>query len=495
MKVLFLQENGFSESIGICCLSAFLKQHGHDCDLNLLSHTDDIFKDIENYKPDLIGFTCFTGMEQSTYKMIRFIKKNVDVPVVLGGPHPTFYPECLDQVSELDFICRGEGEYPLVELLDKLKNGGDPTKIKGISGRWKGKTFHNPIAPMNPDINVLPMPDREIYYKYKFIKDLSFKRFLSSCGCPYNCTFCNQPKLRKEYEDVYKIKRSAFLRRKKVDNLIKEIKYIQERYPLTRVHFSDDLFSSNKIWLKEFAEKYPKEIGLPFSCNQRFDCFSESIAQLLKKANCYAVQLGLETGSERLRNEVMHKNVTNKQIYDSARILKKYGIKILTTNILGLPGETLDEALQTVEVNIKIGTDFIRTNSLMPFPGTEITDYAIQEGYLEKGYSLDNLNTSAPMHFHCKTPYENELKNILSLFYYMVKFPKLYNLLKRVIKVKHNAFIRSLGIVNSFQDVIYFKSNLLASFRFATNTLMKGKGERGFHWYPALSFKKKKQPT
>src|SRR4029453_2565680 len=164
--------------------------------------------------------------------------------------------------------------------------------------------------------------------------------------------FCHAPLIRNIYRQETK---SDYLRRKSVPRTVAEIKYLANRYPLNHVHFSDDLFfiRNNYRWLEEFADLYPREVGIPFNCNIRYDSVNQHAADLLEQANCYGAAVGLESGNEEIREVVIRKRSKNEHIVEGARLLREKGIKVLTTNMIGLPGETLENALETVQLNME----------------------------------------------------------------------------------------------------------------------------------------------
>lgn len=476
MKVLFIQENALAESLGLCSLSACLKQAGYECDLFLTSHTENLFGAVADYSPDLIGFNVFTGMQKYLFSLIKELKQRFKVPIVIGGPHPTFYPnECFEECPEIDMVCRGEGEQVLLSLVKALRDGTDYTNIPGLWVKKNGNIMDNAIAPLNIDVDSLPLPDRSIYFKYRFIKDFPLKRFISGYGCPYRCAFCNQPFFEKEYKKQYNVGKHVFIRNKSVDRIIEEILQVKGVASMTRVHFSDDLFAVNRRWLREFAEKYPYHIQTPFSCNMRFDLIDEEMADLLKRANCFGVTCGIESGNDYIRNNIVGKKLSNEQIIQGARHLHNQGIKVLTSNIIALPGETLENAIETLRLNQKIKANFIRMNTLIPFPKTELTNYAIKHGYLPKDFNLKDIAIADPTHVYCKTDVENEFKNLCSLVLILLKLPILNRFIHYILRLKHNAFIRVLGILNVLQEIIFFKINLIQVIRFYMNTSRKDK--------------------
>jgi len=263
MKVLFVQNNGIQESIGVANLSGILKANGHDVDLLLVSHTPDLIGAIRQHDPGLVAFSALTGVHHSIEALAVTIKQHFSVPIIVGGPHPTYSPEMIHRPG-IDIICRGEGELAMLELAEALEHDRDVTAIRNLHVKTRsGRIHRNDIRPAVP-LDELPMPDRELYYKYKFLRDMPMKRFISSMGCPYPCTFCHEPVIRSLYRTETK---SDYVRRKSVPRAVAEIKYIKDRYSLRHVHFSDDLFfiRNSYKWLEEFAELYPREVGIPFN--------------------------------------------------------------------------------------------------------------------------------------------------------------------------------------------------------------------------------------
>jgi radical SAM superfamily enzyme YgiQ (UPF0313 family) len=170
-----------------------------------------------------------TGVHHSIEKLAVTIKRQLNIPIIVGGPHPTYSPEMIFG-DGIDIICQGEGELALLELADALEHDRDVTKIRNLHVKTRNGTVHrNDLRPAVP-LDELPFPDRELYYKYPFLRDMPMKRFISSMGCPYPCTFCHEPVIR----DLYKKNtQSEYVRRKSVARAVAEIKYIKDQRPLS----------------------------------------------------------------------------------------------------------------------------------------------------------------------------------------------------------------------------------------------------------------------
>ena len=495
MKTLFIQNNGIQESIGVANLSGILKANGHETNLLLVSHTPDLMGAIRAYDPGLIAFSALTGVHHSIQRLAIDIKHHFNIPIIVGGPHPTYSPEMILQPG-IDIICRGEGEHAMLELAEALEHDGDVTGIRNLHVKTRNGTIHkNPIRPAVP-LDELPPPDRELYYKYKFLRDMPMKRFIASMGCPYPCTFCHEPVIRAMYKQDTK---SDYVRRKSVRRIVDEIKYIKERYPLRHVHFSDDLlFIRNSYkWLEEFAEIYPREVGIPWNCNIRYDSVREHSADLLEKAMCYGAAVGLESGNQDIRERVIRKQSKNEHIVEGARLLREKGIKVLTTNMVGLPGETLDNALETVELNMVLKSNYVRANTFLLFPGLPLVEYAKEKGYLDKDFDIEK-HVAEATEINIKTPYDKEFRNVAALFWLLVKFPRSWlPFCKKLVSLPDNVIFRLIGSFNMCQELLFYRVRPIPALRYFRNTVLmthKSQLSMTMRMWPSL-FKRKQEET
>lgn len=476
MRVLFIQFSGIQESIGIAALAACLEKAGHEADVLLMSHCGDLPKEIESYGPGLIGFSALTGAHEELMELGRFIKANTDIPTIMGGPHATYYAEEIAAEDGMDFICRGEGEEPIVELVERLSRGENATAVSNIWAHTPDGWIKNDLGLLVENLDARPIPKREIYYKYDFLRKMPLKRLVTGIGCPYPCSFCHSILLKREYEG-----KGKFVRRKSVQRVIDEVLYIKKYAPLRRVHFSDDTFTLNTKWLEEFAEKYPSQAGVPFTCNARLDCKLDAI-DLLAAAGCGGVQLGFESGSQRIRREYLKKGWSNEQATEVVRRFKKRGIKTLATNMVALPGETMEDAVSTVHWNAKLDFDYTRCNVFMPFPRLDLTRIAQDQGLLEYGFGLKDYKSDALNPVFNKE-HSDELVNLANLFYLAVKSAWLRGfILKHLIRLKPNKLFDFIGRLNLFQEYFFFDMRPLSSWNYFKNTLGAFRGFRYGAW-------------
>ena len=182
--------------------------------------------------------------------------------------------------------------------------------------------------------------------------DLRFpwKKFSTGRGCIHACSFCWNPTV----ADLYHSSRGSFTRRKSPRRAVDEVLAVKEKYPLRNVHFSDDLFTVRSAWLEEFAPLYRKEVGIPFSCNSSIELATERNMRALAEAGCRCVCIGVETGNERLRSKILNKTVTNEDVRRAADTIHRFGMEVATFNMLAAPGESLQDAFDTIALNQQI---------------------------------------------------------------------------------------------------------------------------------------------
>ena len=459
-RLLFIQDNGVNENLGVMSIAGVLRAHGHNVDLILQDEHPKNYVDlIHQYNPDLIGFSFMTGNRNWAFTTAKKIKQHVNKPIIFGGVHTTLFPEDID-FNYVDYLCMGEGEYPLLELMNALENDDDCSNIQNLWMNRNGSVIKNPLRDLIRDFDSLPLPYREIYYKYPFIRDLPIKRFVAGIGCPYRCTFCHNPMQKKLFAG-----KGPFVRKKSVERIIKEVLDVKERFVLRRVHFSDDTFTLDKKWLADFLEAYKKEIAIPFSCNIRIDQVNEDVARRMSESGCWGVAFGIESGNEKIRNGLLKKNLKDQDIIVNTKAIKKHGIKVRTTNLMGLPGETIEDAFKTIEINQKINVDYTGANVLVPYPKTEIVDYAIERGLLPADYSIHCFNQVLRRAL-IKSPYAREFENLCALFNLTVKFPFLTPLTRRLIRFPFPKLFSFLRLWEALENMLYHQLFNFAGFRY-----------------------------
>ena len=433
-KLLFIQDIQY-EYLGPIYISAMLKSAGHDCRVAIGSELANFEAAIEDYRPDMVGFSIMSSSAAWAAKIGLQIKNKYDLPTIFGGVHPTFYPEYIKNQG-VDMLIRGEGEEAALDIMNCLSQRKDFGGISNLIYKKDGRIIENEIGSLQPDLDIYPFADRKLYQPEfrRHNMDFSVRHVITSRGCPFDCAFCQAPALRHIYKGKY-------LRMRKADKVLEELRLLKDTTDTGSIYFVDDTFGLDFNWIKDFLPLYAERIGLEFSCMVRADVLrkNKDYAKLLKSSGCRMVAFGLESGSERIRNGLLKKQVRNEDIAAAASLLHDVGIKFRAYNMLGLPGETLDEALETMQLNIDIKADYPWCSIYLPLKDTALANRALAEGFLDKDYFNSNDKRSF---FSGSSPLQSkdikEICNLQRFFQTAVLWPKSFPLIKRLIKLPPN---------------------------------------------------------
>ena len=409
MKILFIYSFDDIQSVqtpirswasvqfGISYISSMLKFHGHQTQLLVLGNNQ--WKDsikllrtsMEEFAPRLV---CFTAV----YSQYAFIKKIAsltksqwpDKYLIIGGAHATLRP---DEVigGPFDSVCIGEGEHPTVELCGQLECQNEPHDIANL---WikslNGDIERNKPRDFLQDLDLLPFPDREMWkpwMKEQFGGELAV---LLGRGCPYDCTYCSNHALRNVAQGKYVRMRSS-------ENILQEVAFLHKTCPHSSIYFEVETIALNKTWMVELCSQLTTfnstiSHAISYGCNIRISpqSMDESLFIALEKANFYKINIGLESGSEKIRRDVLKRKYSNDDFWEIVSLARKHGLKIIVFNMIGLPGESLDDHKETVLLNRRCQPDGHYTGIFYPYPGTELYNTCIQQGLIQGTLDVPN---------------------------------------------------------------------------------------------------------
>ncbi len=436
MHLLFIIKEIDNEPQGIMHISSLLKQAGHQTSLAVATEEDPVEVALR-LKPDVVGYTVYTGTQNYYLDLNRQIKAQLPgVFSIFGGPHPTFFPEMIEHQG-VDGICVGEGEYATLDLLKALQAGAEIADISNWHFKLNGEIVRNPVRPLltSEQLDELPFPDRDLLYDvHPASRRNKIRPFITGRGCPYSCTYC----FNKAYRDLYRGLGKA-MRRRSVEGVIQEIQAVRKRYPLEFITFMDDTFILNRQWLQKFAVHYKAEVGLPFWCQVRADLVTDEMMALFKDAGCVSVSFGLEAGNDGLRNAILKRNMSREQILEASRIFRQHRIAFMTNNMLGLPTGSLETDFETLELNVQCRPSYANVFLFQPYPKTELGEWAYREGWMAG--SFDDLSGSVSddtiLRFGSQSE-KRQIENLQKLFAFAVEFPFLVPLVKLLIKLPRN---------------------------------------------------------
>jgi len=464
-KIVFYQQYAVPY-FGILSLAARLRNAGFKTDVviqSLEKHPVDLLKRMD---AKIIGISVLSTEHDWLIDTVKAMRREIpDAIIIIGGMHAILYPEEILSQTAADIVCHSEGEEVLLKTiaeLDKPEPKWD--SIEGLSYRDDKGVIRATRRAALVQFDDKIVEDRSIYYdRYPALSRDIVHRFFSSRGCPYKCSFCYNSKVQELFSE-----KGVYVRRKSVKNFIKEITLQCSKYPIKSIFFYDDLFTCDKIWLNKFLEIYRKEINIPFMCTTRADIVDENLAGMLASAGCRTASFGIETGAYGIRKDILKKNISDEQIIRCGCLLKREGINVQTSNMFCIPGETLDDAYKTIELNIKANADFVFSALLMPFPKTEIAEYCIKNNYLKPDYSLKDIRPSFLNSSILDMPDKNAIINVHRLAYFFVRYPLFYKICRKIVRFSF------LGIFFSF---VFMLSNLI-----------RHKQERGITLFSALRY-------
>jgi len=423
--------------IGLMSISAVLKQNGYRADVLIESSPQRIGKYVRQREYALVGFPVMIGEEKLMLQRAAAVKAfSPETKIILGGMYPTLQPEAALRSSMVDYICRGEGEYPILELIRALKGDGDDETILNLWGRRNNRVFKNELRELN-NLDWMPHLDFSLYRRYTDMYHNPSKTYIVSRGCPYACSFCYNKTLRQTFKEC-----GSYIRVKKARRVVEEIEHIKHHARLETLFLMDDTFLISRTVLLEFSELFPK-LDVELVVMVRADQINERTVMLLKKCRTRCVLLAIETGDENYRMNILNKKVSNAQIIDAVRLLKAKGILVVSLNMMGLPNETVDMALLTVDLNIKAGVDFASIGFYCPYPGVWLTEYAARIYGLDDGFTanLPSDYTSRPL---LPLPEAERLLNIQRLASFVVRFRRFRKLLPILLNLPPNFLFESI---------------------------------------------------
>jgi radical SAM superfamily enzyme YgiQ (UPF0313 family) len=436
-RILFTQLQPYAYP-GLYYICGALKAAGHKYEVIAGNNFEYMADRVRVFEPDLIGFPCFTGIHRDVLAVAARLKNEFPrCKILLGGIHPTLFPQIIKDKS-VDFVCRGEGEQPICELLDALAAGAKTYDIPNISWKENGKIHENEMRPLVDPLDSLPFPDYSIYSAIPSIAGDTYPAVFMIRGCPFSCTYCHNSNQRKIFSG-----KGKYVRAFSVERILAEAESVLRFYPKARAIFlGADTLGNDMAWLTELLTKYRARFKLPYTCLIRPEFINENLVKLLKETNCHMLAFGVESGSGRVRRELLGRNYSNQQLLDAAALLKKYGIKFRTYNMIGLPTETREEMIETLKLNIKIRPEYPWCSIFTPYPETKLSELCIENGFLDDDFTYDDVPTSFFNGSVLKKVDNNFILNLHSFFQLSVMFPSLYPVVSRFLVLPHNRFFR-----------------------------------------------------
>ena len=460
-KIVFVMYNILStERMSVMLLSALAKKYFPQVECDVIVWSDGRFEErIKDHKPDIIAYSTMTG-EHSYYlsiaKEVKTIEKKIGKKIfqIMGGPHCTFAPEVL-QGSALDAIGVGECDEAWVELLSALEAG---RSINGISNIVTQENFENTVKPSdmkkenyvkyrainmtertckdpinhNGCLDYLPFLDWELYIQktgFEKTNAILKRTIMTRRGCPFPCTYCFNRVFNALYSGMGKT-----IHNYSIDRVIEECKWVGRQWPTEFWKIYDDIaFFSSKgkegERLREFAEKWRREINLPFFVLTRADLVSHDpdILKILKEAGCRSCTMSIEGGNEYVRNRVLERSMPNEDIIAAHNLAWDLDITTFSNVIFSvptkdeevkkykLPEKSIDRDIESVALAIKAKVHFLECPQLYPYPGTKLGKYCQDAGFFDGDLSKLQQSYQNISPLDCFTDKEKRMSQNLAL--------------------------------------------------------------------------------
>lgn len=420
-KILFIYPNteGYPMiPLGISTLSSILKLHKHEVDLfdttfmlgnfedlksrenlNIVQKVDtsefwgrderknvkkELLTKINDFHPDIIGFSMIENNYHYAKILFAEIKQNFDIPIIVGGVFPTIGTKYFLEDENVDIICYGEGEQALIELMQKIENNEKISDIQNLIIK-KNNEVQSDNTRKFYNLENYCFPDWEIFDVRHLMKPFMGKmwkigNFGTSRGCSHKCSYCINHLYQKKFKNAGK-----YYREKPLDLVIQEILNMKNRYSLELILFYDENFcimKNNRF--KEFCKEYKKQIDLPFLIQTCADTLlREERIRMLKDAGCVTITMGIEAGNEEIRRKILNKNISNDVYIRAFKNCRKYGIRTTGNVMLGLPNETEENIIETINFCKQCNPDSIGIAIFVPFYGTKLREMCIREGLMD----------------------------------------------------------------------------------------------------------------
>lgn len=431
MRVLFVApQPGHTQPFGVMMLSAVLKKSGHSVGLVSLSRAR-IARELNKAKWDILAFSVSTASYAQAIAICREIRKKYNICTIFGGPHATFSPEIIEEPC-IDAVCRGEGEFALLEFLERKRAEKTVSDVKNWWVKEDGRIFKNDVRPLIEHLDSLPFADRKIAEGFNFFTP-DMQEVLISRGCLFNCSYCFNEK----YFELYRQKGKR-IRTRSLDNIFEELRLIKKVYSPQRIAIFDDIFPSSNEWNKEFCRRYEREIGIPFSAESRPEHLTEEMVRDLKKAGCHALLIGIESVNEKIRQELLNRHMSNSVIEECCRMIKSYGISICAFILCGLPNSTIEDDLGTLAFAKKLRVDVPLVNACQPYPKTTMYEVSVKRGWLDPDYKIESADLlscrRSPFIFPKKNQ-NGQVYNLVCLYGIALDLKLSVNLIRSLIKL------------------------------------------------------------
>jgi anaerobic magnesium-protoporphyrin IX monomethyl ester cyclase len=375
------ESRGHNPPLGILLLAAYLERHSShevailDTQAEELSYPE-ITSRVSAFKPDVVGITAMTLTLVDVLRVMEIVRAAApSARIVIGGPHAHLFPDETVNLPGVDFVVLGEGEVLFKELLDRIDDRDAPTAIPGLVFHKNGGIVHTGPPAIIQDLDALPFPARHLTDVKRYGSVLSPRQpvttMFTSRGCPFSCTFCDRPHLGKKF------------RARSAQNVVDEMEECV-RMGIHEFLVYDDTFTIRRDRVVAFCEEILRRgLDVGYDVRARVDTVDPELLQLMARSGCRGLHYGVEAGTEKIL-KVLHKGIDLEEARRTFEATRKAGMQVLAYFMIGSPGETREDILETFRVARRLDPDYLHMTILTPFPGTAIYRDGLESGVLAR---------------------------------------------------------------------------------------------------------------
>ena len=363
----FSMTNSLNYPCGILYMCSTLRQAGHSPSfVDGYYHSEEqLLEKIAEHQAELVGVSCIQfGWEHSKRLMAKVRQRFPDVKIVVGGYYINFWRQnALEDCPDVDFAIVGEGEFAICELCEAIEGKRAFEDVDGLVWRKDGQIIKNRRRKPIADLDTIPFPD---YTQIRFedyspaigsYKALPSAMIFGSRGCANHCTFCLSDKN---------------VRYRTGKNVVDEIEWLQEEYGVRHIQFFDETFTLKRDRALDFLDQLLRRgIRIPWTANARADTLDMELLRAMKRAGCWRIHVGGESAVQK-NLDILRKGITPEQVRQAVHMIRKAGMEAYASFIIGIPGETYEEALQTIKFACELPLDYANFHNLTPCEGSEI---------------------------------------------------------------------------------------------------------------------------
>lgn len=436
--------------IGLGYLGAVLKDRGVEVRvkdyLAQKFEEKDFLKELDSFRPDLIGISSLTSTYKQAMRIVYLIKKAAATPIVMGGIHVSFLPEEALKNSNVDFVIRGEGEETISELIEWMDGRVPLSSISGLSYRDNGKIVHNSDREDIQDLDVLPYPDWSIFEHRLYESPLTGEINVPvnfGRGCPYFCSFCS----------VGGKKR----RERKAEAVLEEFKWMVEKYGFRNFIVTDDIHLINGEFKRIIEFLVKENIGISWKMTNRLDNIDKELLFKMKEAGCQAIGYGIESPNQSTL-KMVHKNFSLSSLIDVIQWTRQAGISVAASFMFGFPWERREDIKDTIRFSATLPIYSVCYNLVTYFPGTEMFKQIIDEGKA----TLEDINwndftlhkATFPTPYLSKAELDSFLEKAYDYFYFRKVREDLHRFVRHIGKILKRDEISYKDIRHTFPAIV-----------------------------------------